>query len=637
MSPLRWFVAPSLRPFSLRQLAAGIAVTGCSLLFAGTVAAQTPPVFSPDTVPAPVERPAALLGASIYQQNCAACHGMTGAGDGPDAATLSTAPQPLNDATAMQELSPAAAFHIAKFGSESGEMPDQLGLLNDGQLWQTVYYAWSLRTTADRVAAGAALYTAECASCHGESGRGDGPEAGDDLESDFTDQAAMIFRSPTALDAGWQEAHADLGADLGVDERQDVLEAIRTFTYRPPWESPLPAGEGVIEGRLVQGSAGAEPPAAQEMTLMAYMSFTPVATFTATTTADGGFRFDQLATAPEVVYYVGTDYAGVAYGSDLFSLAPLTPTVQLEIPIYETTAEPDALRISRTQWVVDQLPGELRVRQVLLVANDQDRTVIGRPLDGAERPVTAALPVPANAVDLQFQDGALDARYQRVGDVVYDTTPIRPGDQSRQVLMGYTIPFTATDAAFTTEFAYPVDALTLLVADLPGLEAEVSAPLEAVGNQTVQGVAYRVWNGQLDAAQAVTVAMQNLVPAGGSDPRLTPAALPTPILAAPPAAASPTIPPLFAALGVGALVLIAGAGILYWKYSRDKQKTLQMLLDAKERLLSEIAILDDRHAQGELDDESWSAERLALMNSLRTVTGDIERHTASRKGRRSRG
>ena len=133
MSPLRWFVAPSLRPFSLRQLAAGIAVTGCSLLFAGTVAAQTPPVFSPDTVPAPVERPAALLGASIYQQNCAACHGMTGAGDGPDAATLSTAPQPLNDATAMQELSPAAAFHIDKIGSESVELPDQRGECVDGR------------------------------------------------------------------------------------------------------------------------------------------------------------------------------------------------------------------------------------------------------------------------------------------------------------------------------------------------------------------------------------------------------------------------------------------------------------------------------------------------------------------------
>ena len=83
---------------------------------------------------------------------------MTGAGDGPDAAALSVAPRPLNDPTAVQELAPAAAFHIAKFGSESGVMPDLLGILNDDQLWQTVYYAWALRTDADRVAAGATLY-----------------------------------------------------------------------------------------------------------------------------------------------------------------------------------------------------------------------------------------------------------------------------------------------------------------------------------------------------------------------------------------------------------------------------------------------------------------------------------------------
>ncbi|HRA68777.1 MAG TPA: c-type cytochrome, partial [Caldilinea sp.] len=617
-------------------VAGWIAAALLSIMFAGTTSAQTPP-YNPDEIAAPPVRPAAMLGASIYQQNCAPCHGMSGAGDGPQVATLSVAPQSLDDQAALQELAPAAAFHAVKYGSASGAMPALQSTLNDTQLWHAVFYAWSLHTDADRVAAGAALHTEQCAPCHGVDGRGDGADAGDDLQVDFSGQQAMNVRTPAALDAGWQAAHADIGAELTAAEREDVLEAIRAFTYLPPWESPYPRGEGAIEGRIVQGSTDGAAPTAQEVTLMAYMSFTPVATFTTTTDADGAFAFEQLATEPDVVYFVGTNYAEIAYGSDLISLSPLTPTLQLEIPVYETTTDPSALRVNRMQWVVDQQPGALRVRQILIVSNDQDRTVVGRALDGAERPVTLALPAPANAVDLEFQDGALGARYQQVGDVLYDTTPLRPGAQSRQVLMGYTIPFEGTTAAFTTDFAYPVDALTLLVADLPDLDVETDAPLEAVGNQMVQGVAYRVWNGQLDASQSVTLSLQNLIPAAGADPRQAPAAVATPIAAAPDVAVTPSIPPLFAGLGVGALVLVIGGGILYWKYAHDKRQAQQTLLDAKERLLTEIAALDDRHAQGEMDDETWSAERVALMRTVRTVTADIERQTAGRKSAGVRG
>ncbi len=396
--------------------------------------------------------------------------------------------------------------------------------------------------------------------------------------------------------------------------------------------STVISGDGVIVGRVVQGTAGATLSAAQPVTLMAYMNFAPVAMLTTTTDLDGGFAFEQLATITDVVYFVGTSYADVAYGSDLLALSPLTPTLELEIPVYETTTDPSQLRVSRMQWVIDHQPGALHARQIVLIANMGDRTVIGRPVDGVDAPVTAVIPAPINVGGLTFQDGALGARYQQVGNVIYDTTPIRPGRQSRQVLMGYAIPYTDTAAALTTDFAYPVDALTVLVADLPDLTVEVSAPLQNVGNQTIQGVAYRVFNGQLAEPQAVTVALQNLVAPDRADPRLTPQTTTTPVaVAAPEGNALAAIPPIFAALGAGAFVLVIGASILFWKYTRDKRQAEQALVAAKERLLTEIAMLDDRHAQGEVDDESWSAERLAMMRTLRTVTDDLERRQAGRK------
>ncbi|MCB0055261.1 MAG: c-type cytochrome, partial [Caldilinea sp.] len=397
----------------------------------------------------------ALLGATLYQQNCAPCHGQQGAGDGPQAAALDVSPKRLDDAAAMREIAPAAAFHQAKYGSETGAMPAFSAFLSDEQIWQALAYAWSLHTSEEIVTAGSELYAESCAACHGATGQGDGPDAEGQL-GDFTDAKAMNVRSLRELDDGWRAAHADIGADLNEDDRWAVLDAVRSFTYLPPWQSPFEPGAGVIDGQIVQGTAGADPLAPQEVSLMAYMSFTPVATFTTTTSADGGFAFEELSTDPGIVYFLGTRYGGISYGTDLISLSEISPTLTLEIPVYETSSDDSGIRLTRVNWLVDHAPGQLRVRQIIGVANDLDTTVTGHLVDGSDAPVTLALPVPANATDVEFQDGALGGRYQQAGDVIYDTTPIRPGQQSRQVLVGYTLPYTGSASALVADFAYPV-------------------------------------------------------------------------------------------------------------------------------------------------------------------------------------
>ncbi|MCB0134804.1 MAG: cytochrome c, partial [Caldilineaceae bacterium] len=128
-----------------RLLMSACAAIVCGLVLgAGQVVAQAPPPpYVPEEVPAPASKPSALLGATLYQQNCAPCHGQQGAGDGPQAATLDVSPKRLDDAVAMREIAPAAAFHQAKYGSESGAMPAFSIFLNDEQIWQALAYAWS--------------------------------------------------------------------------------------------------------------------------------------------------------------------------------------------------------------------------------------------------------------------------------------------------------------------------------------------------------------------------------------------------------------------------------------------------------------------------------------------------------------
>ena len=73
-----------------------------------------------------------------------------------------------------------------------------------------------------------------------------------------------------------------------------------------------------------------------------------------------------------------------------------------------------------------------------------------------------------------------------MGNTIYDTLPVIPGTDTRQIVLSYAIPYNGTSLDIKQDFAYPVDQLSLLIADIPGLK--VDAPeLESGGVQDLQG------------------------------------------------------------------------------------------------------------------------------------------------------
>lgn len=97
-----------------------------------------------------------------------------------------------------------------------------------------------LEGDSDAIAAGETIYTTNCATCHGESGQGDGPAAEglDPKPADFTDQPMMMDLSDGYLfwrvtEGGafepFNSAMPAWGQALSEDERWQVISYIRTL------------------------------------------------------------------------------------------------------------------------------------------------------------------------------------------------------------------------------------------------------------------------------------------------------------------------------------------------------------------------------------------------------------------------
>jgi mono/diheme cytochrome c family protein len=177
-------------------------------------AAPTPISWTHFDVPPPPPVTPALLakGKEVFAQNCASCHGATGAADGPCAQFLIPHPRDFTKSifrfktTRGGELpTDEDLFRTVALGLHATGMPPWRYLLTDDDRWAAVEYVKTLAPAfeggragtpvdlgqepaelgPERIARGKQLYEdAGCAACHGAEGYGDGQSA-DTLQDSF--------------------------------------------------------------------------------------------------------------------------------------------------------------------------------------------------------------------------------------------------------------------------------------------------------------------------------------------------------------------------------------------------------------------------------------------------------------------
>ena len=585
-------------------------------------AQESTPSYDPQQVPVPQRPPTAGLAKESYTQNCAPCHGASGDGDGPAGAAAD--PTVFSDATEVWERSPAKLFFVTKFGRIENLMPPWRNSLSDEQIWQVVYYSWNLHTDEAEVAEGGALYAQSCLACHGEGGRGDGPESGPGLP-DFAAQETMIFLSQAELERRWQESHPELGSDWSAARRQGVLEYIRSFTYQPEWAPFDVSGPGRITGRLIQGTQDGPALHQTEVALNVYRQANLLTTRNSPIGADGSFEFEDLPVDEGFYFLVETEHLNVRYTSPILAFSGPDFTegrtgpkrIDTVLQVFETTTDPGGLHVTRANWIIEHEPGNLLIGQLYTFGNRSGRTFTGFESEPFDVPVTLAVPLPEGAQEVEIQDGMIGEAYRRSQLTLYDTRPVIPGPGSRQIFIRYRLPY--ADESSQTSFPVPYDTelLNLLVADLPRLEVELTVDgeaLEPVGEEMVQGVLFRLWSAPVSGDHRVVLSLRGLIAAGESDPRPARITQPNRDL---PVSAPPLdfrIPLAFG--GIVAVVLLASVLIFIHRERTRSPLTSEQLTARREELIDSIARLDDLHALGELEEGAWMNERASLKREL---------------------
>src|SRR5579859_991529 len=326
-------------------------------------------------------------GGTIWQDKCAACHGVTGKGDGPQAKTLARPLPNFSYPSTMLTYSDTYLFKTISNGLGSAMLAFQNSLTDD-QRWAVAAYARSL---------------------------------------------------------SWDGVQAALGAAPGATQGATAATPEGTSGATPAVTPAAPESPTIaVSGKISNGTPGAAAfPAGQTVTLhlidLSSGSPKDVQTLDAKTTQGGTFSFGEVKRELDLIYVATTAYAGLLQTSTPIRLAAgAGPTIDLSFDVYEATADPSVLQVElQTVFLSPFSPDTLLVREGLSFSNTSNSLFLNGPH-------SAGIALPAGATQIKL-DPTIESQFD-VQDgpnpVIVGKNPIYPGVQNALVVQfSYLLPF----------------------------------------------------------------------------------------------------------------------------------------------------------------------------------------------------
>lgn len=347
------------------------------------------------------------------------------------------------------------------------------------------------------------------------------------------------------------------------------------------------APSGVISGTIKNGSAGASLPA--ELVVTAAQlddQGNEVARRQGNAGSDGRFKIEGLDFAAGGQLIVGTDYLGVTY-SAFVEVPDAANEVTAEITIFEPTEDESGISVlSDVLTIVPGRKGDLEVIQLLRIANRLDRTYVGAG-NGTARAVLR-LPLPQGARDFLPLEGIRPEGISEIAEGAVTGDPLLPGESS--VSYVYRVTVARSGWPLERHVLYKTDRFDLLAEKTLAVS---TSELKFEEEVTLEGKTYRRYHG--GPFRAGEVLEVNIGSSAASNLGWGLAA------------------------GIGALFLIVMAGSLY----RRRRGSPRATTADRQRLIHQIAELDEDYAAGGLQEHDYRRRRDAMKNRLESITSDL--------------
>jgi mono/diheme cytochrome c family protein len=555
---------------------------------------EASPTASTTSLSLPASPPNPAAGSDIYEEDCAACHGPTGNGDGEMASGLEFEPSALADPQLARVASPSDWYQVVTQGRMNRFMPP-FRSLSDKQRWDVVAHALSLSISEDEIERGRALFTQHCQSCHTDEGEqadeiADFPQSGGWASSSVEDLYTLVsegrgempsFQGEIPTEDRW--ALAAYVQSLGFASEEATVEQ----------RQALDAGaleEGVIRGRIVNGTEGASVPQDLKVQIVGFDGQTPVVEQEAFVDEFGAFDFSGVEIQSGRIFAAFVEYQDVLYFSDSGHFMEGEPVLELPITVFEVSQSSQPVLVRRLHILFDfRIEGFVDVTEVWVVSNQGDETLVGDSGQGAIQVM-----LPEGSSNLQFFDAPAE-RFVPVEGGFLDQEPLIPGE-AQELVFGFILPY-ERDLDFRQPIDYSVDGAIILTAQgAPQVRGE---RLEDRGVQDMGGVMMHSYAlGSAVAGDTLTLQISGRHPLQAS-----------------------TLPSTSLLLGAGALAAALVVVGLWFFRVRDVSTAVskppgEAPKATKDSLLRKIAALDDAYDAGSIEESVYRERRADLKRDL---------------------
>ncbi len=350
-------------------------------------------------------------------------------------------------------------------------------------------------------------------------------------------------------------------------------------------------GSGIIEGRIVNGTAGGSSVADQDVTLKTYLNDAEVGSATTKTDAEGWFVFDGLSTESGYIYEVTLTFQEAEYYGEWLSFDEGETTKSFEVTVYDSTTSDEAIKIATAHTVVYVEQDSLHVEEYYIFVNEADRTYIGSgEITTAGTRRTLRLPLPDKMTDLQYGGELMECCVIPDEEGFFDTMPVLPG--AKNITYYYQVSYSSGEYMYSQRVNYPISEFNLLVQS-ESVEVASDWLVRGETQEDSQGNWYQYLSGGDFAPGDILVAQLSGLPETSNQGSLTWVAL--------------TL-----------VVLVLGSSFTYL----SRRKRLQpvspegSLEQRRQRLLSELAELDNDFEDGKIAEEIYRRLRTARKAQL---------------------